>query len=127
MRVAIARRSFRPSHDHRIVGKCNCWTQLVRPAGLVHARVERSEARGELETAGSETLRGTWRVVRPAGLEPATSWFVARSQSRPTAAGPGETGSAVPHRGRSQPVVDACSGTACKFLQARNRTLTKSG
>src|SRR4051812_6600403 len=79
MRVVIARRSFRPSHDHRIVGKCNCWTQLVRPAGLVHARVERSEARGELETAGSETLRGTWRVVRPAGLVHAR---VERSEAR---------------------------------------------
>jgi hypothetical protein len=51
--------------------------QVVRPAGLDRAREERSESRRELETAGRNHCDKVG-MVRPAGLEPATSWFVAR-------------------------------------------------
>ena len=43
--------------------------------GLVHARGERSEPRRELGTAGRGHSNRR-KVARPAGLEPATSWFV---------------------------------------------------
>ncbi len=43
----------------------------MRPAGLVHARAERSEVRRELGTAGGNYPRVA-RVMRPAGLNPFT-------------------------------------------------------
>jgi hypothetical protein len=52
------------------------------------------------------------------GLEPAASGVTGRSQRQHNAADPGKSGSAVPSFGRSIPIVDACSGKSCKFLQA---------
>ena len=51
------------------------------------------------------------------GLEPAASGVTGRTQPRHIAADPGISGSAAPHLGRPMPIVDACFGTACKFLQ----------
>ena len=50
-----------------------CHTEIknvARPAGLVHARGERSEPRRELEPAVASQRR--MALARPAGLEPAT-------------------------------------------------------
>ena len=61
---------------------------------------------------------GNWTLARPAGLEPATSWFVASLQMMPIAADLGRSGPAAPLRGRSTPLLDACAGTRCNSLQA---------
>src|SRR5215210_8010188 len=54
-------------------------------------------------------------------LEPATSGVTGRRQRPHDAADPGTSGSAFPPNGRSLPIVDACSGRSCKFLQAAAR------
>jgi hypothetical protein len=48
---------------------------LVRPAGLALRAEAEGRRRVELETAGRESPNDVWSL-RPAGLEPATSWFV---------------------------------------------------
>jgi hypothetical protein len=50
----------------------------------------------------------------------ATVGVTGRCQSPHIAADPGKSGSAVPRLGRLRPTVDACFGTACKFLQSES-------
>lgn len=65
-----------------------------------------------------ETLSQQPDCVDPAGRRLHHPAGVSTDQRQPNAADPGTSGSAVPPLGRSRPIVDACSGTSCKFLQA---------
>lgn len=58
-------------------------------------------------------------MARPAGLEPATSWFVGDFRSRPIAADPGRMGSVAILRGREHPRLCTCPGILCNILQDR--------
>jgi hypothetical protein len=71
---------------------------------------------------GANVLELSEMLAGSTGLEPAASGVTGRRQRRHIAADPGKSGSAVPHFGRSLPIVDACFGTACKFLQAPARS-----
>jgi hypothetical protein len=71
---------------------------------------------------GANVLELSEKLAGSTGLEPAASGVTGRRQRRHIAADPGKSGSAVPHFGRSLPIVDACFGTACKFLQAPARS-----
>ena len=80
----------RQNHHSRAHAEPQCWRQMHR-----------------VILAGGST-----------GLEPAASGVTGRPQRPHNPADPGKSGSAVPTRGRLMPIVDACFGTACKFLQA---------
>lgn len=88
---------------------------LLGGAGRMYRqRVQPREARAG---GADDSANGAKRGARPPPtLRPASpsSW----KEAKPNAADPGRLGSAVPHRCRSWLVVNACSRTACHFLQA---------
>jgi hypothetical protein len=71
---------------------------------------------------GANVLELSEMLAGSTGLEPAASGVTGRRQRPHIAADPGKSGSALPRLGRSRSIVDACLGTACKFLQAPARS-----
>ena len=67
---------------------------------------------------GANVLELSEMLAGSTGLEPAASGVTGRCQSPHIAADP-EIGVGCPAGlGRLRPIVDACFGTACKFLQS---------